>query len=266
MRKRLTLILIGAAIAALGLAASASALLTSPDGNTQEIAVGIKPTKLYKKTPTPITLEVLTKTGSSTDPNGKPVPVTEAVIDFSKGTAIQSKGYPVCEIGQIEGTTSEVANEVCKKAKVGSGHATVLLPSSKGVAVEQATVSAFNGKPVNGKPVVLLHTFGLAPVQVSQVLVGTVSDYNKEGYGPRLTVPVPLLAGGTGALTEFETTIFKKYQYKGKTVSYVTATCQSKKLKARGKFTFRDGQSLTPEVTGKCAQKPEPKKKKKGKK
>jgi hypothetical protein len=261
MRKRLTLILIGAAIAALGLAASASALLTAPDGNTQEIAVAIKPTKLYKKTATPITLEVTTKTGSTTDPNGKPVPVTEA-IDFAKGTAIQSKGYPVCELSQIEGTTTEVANEVCKKAKVGSGRAIVLLPGARGVAAENAVVTAFNGKPVNGKPVVLLHTFGLSPVQVSQVLVGTVSNYNKEGYGPRLTVPVPLLAGGQGALTEFEATIFKKYQYKGKTVSYVTATCPSKKLKARGKFTFRDGQSLTPEVTGKCAQKPEPKKKK----
>lgn len=261
MRKRLTYVLIGAAIAALGLVASAAAVLTAPDGNTQELAVAIKPTKLYKKTPTPVTLEVLTKTGTTTEPLGKPVPVTEAVIDFAKGTAIQSKGYPTCDISQIEGTTSEVANEVCKKAKIGSGHATVLLPSAKGVSAEQAVVSAFNGKPQGKNPVVLLHTFGLSPVQVSQVLVGTVTNYNKEGYGPRLTVPVPLLAGGTGALTEFQTTIFKKYKYKGKTVSYVTATCPSKKLKARGKFTFRDGQSLTPEITGKCAQKPEPKKK-----
>lgn len=261
MRKRLTLTLIGAALAALAVAATASAVLTAPDGNTQELAVSFSPTKLYKKTPTAIKLNVLTKTGSATDPNGKPVPVTEAVIDFPKGTAIESKGYPTCEVSKIEGVTTEVANEVCRKAKIGSGHATVLLPSAKGVAAENAEVTAFNGPAQGGNPVVLLHTFGLAPVQVSQVLVGTVTKYNKEGYGPRLTVPVPLLAGGTGALTEFQTTIFKKYAYKGKQVSYVTATCPSKKLKARGTFTFKDGQSLTPEVTGKCAQKPEPKKK-----
>ena len=39
----------------------------------------------------------------------------------------------------------------------------------------------------------------------------------------------------------------------------MSATCATKKLKARGKFVFRDGESLTPELTGKCSQKPEPK-------
>ncbi len=263
MRKRLTFALIGSLVAVLAVAASAlSNTLSAPDGNTQSLEVGIKPTKLYKKTPTPITLEVTTKTGSTSDPNGKPVPVTEAVIDFAKGTTIESTGYPTCELGQIEGQTATVANEACKKAKIGSGHASVLLPSSKGATAENLEVTAFNGKPQGKNPVVLLHTFGLSPVQVTQVLVGTVTKYNKEGFGPRLSVPVPAIAGGAGALTEFEATIFKKYAYKGKQRSYVTATCPSKKLKARGKFIFKDGQSLTPEVSGKCAQKPEPKKKK----
>ena len=262
MRKRLTFALIGAALAVLAVAATAlSTTLSAPDGNTQTLEVGIKPTKLYKKTPTPITLEVTTKTGSTSDPNGKPVPVTEAVIDFAKGTALESTGYPTCELSQIEGVTATVANEVCKKAKIGTGHASVLLPTSKGVATENLEVTAFNAKAQGKNPVVLLHTFGLSPVQVTQVLVGTVTKYEKEGFGPRLTVPVPPIAGGTGALTEFAATIFKKYSYKGKQRSYVTATCPSKKLKARGKFTFKDGQSLTPEVTGRCAQKPEPKKK-----
>jgi len=262
MRKRLTFVLIGAVVAAVAAAGSATAVLTAPDGNTQELGVAIKPTKLGKKTPTPITLDVTTKTGSTSDPNGKPVPVTEAVLDFAKGTAIESTGYPTCNLASIEGATAEVANETCKKAKIGSGHATVLLPGSKGVVAETLEVNAFNGKSQGKNPVVLLHTYGQSPVQVTQLLVGTVTKYNKEGFGPRLTVPVPPIAGGTGALTEFEAKIFKKYSYKGKQRSYVTATCPQKKLKARGKFVFKDGQSLTPEVRGKCTQKPEPKKKK----
>jgi hypothetical protein len=264
MRKRLIFMLFAVALAALVAAAGAmSTTLSAPDGNTQGLEVAIKPTKLFKKKPTPIKLEVVTTTGSTKDPNGKPIPVTEAVIDFAKGTAIESKGYPTCDVSQIEGVTATVANEVCRKAKIGGGHATVLLPSSKGASSEALEVTAFNGKPVGGNPVVLLHAFGLAPVQVTQVLVGTVTKYNKEGFGPRLTVPVPAIAGGSGALTEFTATIFKKYSFKGQQRSYVTATCPSKKLKARGKFTFKDGESLTPEVTGKCTQKPEPKKHKK---
>jgi hypothetical protein len=264
MRKRLTFVLIGAVIAALAMAATAAAVLTAPDGNTQELGVSLKPTKLSKTKPTPVTLDVLTKTGTTTEPNGKPIPVTETVIDFNKGTAIESTGYPTCSLSAIESVTAEVANETCKKSKIGSGHATVLLPSSKGVTVEPLEVNAFNGVAQGKNPVVLLHVYGQSPVQVTQVLVGTVTKYNKEGYGPRLTVPVPAIAGGTGALTEFETKIFKKYSYKGQQRSYVTATCATKKLKARGKFVFKDGQSLTPEVTGKCTQQPE--KKKKGKK
>jgi hypothetical protein len=263
MRKRLTFVLIGAVIATVAAVATAGAVLTAADGNTQELAVSIKPTKLMKKAPTPVTLDVLTKTGTTSDPTGKPIPVTEAVIDFSKGTAIESTGFPTCSLSAIEGATAEVANEVCKKSKIGSGHATVLLPGSKGVVAENLEVNAFNGVPQGKNPVVLLDAYGASPVQVTQILVGTVTKYNKEGFGPRLTVPVLPIAGGLGSLTEFEAKIFKKYSYKGKQRSYVTATCPTKKLKARGLFVFKDGQSLTPEVTGKCTQKPEPKKKNK---
>jgi len=53
--------------------------------------------------------------------------------------------------------------------------------------------------------------------------------------------------------------IFKKFKYKGKVRSYVSSTCLKKKLKTRGQFIFRDGESLTPSVTQKCVQKPEKK-------
>jgi hypothetical protein len=256
MRKRLTYVLIGALVAALAAAATAAAVLTAPDGNTQEIAVAIKPTKLSKTTPTPVTLDVTTKTVSTTDPNGKPVPAVEAIIDFDKGTAIESKGYPTCDVTKLENVSTETGLEACKKAKIGNGFATALLPSAKGVIPEPLTVTAYNGKPQGSKPVILLQAYGLAPVQVTQVLTGPVTHYNKEGYGPRLTLAIPLIAGGGGALTEFHATIFKKYKYKGKQRTYVSATCpNSKKLKARGKFVFKDGQSLTPAVTGKCTQK-----------
>jgi hypothetical protein len=256
LRKRLTIVLTGAIIAALAIAATAAAVLVAPDGNTQEIAVSFKPKKLSKTVPTPVTLDVTTRTTSTTDPSGKPVPAIEAIIDFDKGASIQSKGYPTCDVTKLENVSTEVGLEACKKAKIGGGTATALLPSAKGATPENLVVTAYNGKPQGSKPVVLLQAYGQAPVQVTQVLTGVVTKYNKEGYGPRLTIAIPLIAGGGGALTDFHATIFKKYRYKGKEVSYVSAICKTKKLKARGKFVFRDGQSLTPVVTGKCKQKP----------
>ena len=47
------------------------------------------------------------------------------------------------------------------------------------------------------------------------MLTGTVSNYGKEGYGPRLDLDIPLIAGGTGALKEFEVKIEKKWRFKG---------------------------------------------------
>jgi hypothetical protein len=102
--------------------------------------------------------------------------------------------------------------------------------------------------------VVLLHAYGAVPIQTTLVLVGTVSGYDKEGYGPRLDVAIPAIAGGTGALTDFQVTIRRKFAYKGKQRSFVSARCTSRKLKARGTFSYKDGEVLTAYSTQACKQ------------
>lgn len=265
MRKRLNLVVamavgVAAVAAATGRAAQ-SPVLSGPDGNTQSIAVTITPQKLSKKTAEPVTLDVTTATSTTTAANGVPVPAVEAVVDFPKGTKIFSKGYPTCDAGLLQNTSTEAALEACKKAQIGGGEGTADLVVGERVFPVGTTITAFNGIPVGGKPVILLHTYSQSPVQTTLVLVGAVSNYDKEGYGPRLDVTIPLIAGGQGAITGFHVKIFKTFSYKGVKRSYVSATCATKKLKSRGKFVFKDGQSLTPAVSGKCAQKPEGKRK-----
>ena len=62
---------------------------------------------------------------------------------------------------------------------------------------------------------ILLHTYSESPIQTTLVLVGAVSNLNKEGYGPRLDVTIPLIAGGQGAITGFHVKIFKKFTLQG---------------------------------------------------
>jgi hypothetical protein len=265
-RKRLTLAVAMAVVAAVVIVAVAGAaqspVLTAPDGNTQSIAINFTPRKLSKTTAEPVTLDVTTAT-TTTNPaanKGAPIPAVEAIVDFPKGTKILSKGYPTCDAGLLQNTSTEAALEACKKAKVGSGEGTADLVVGERIFPVTTTITAFNGIPVGGKPVILLHTYSQSPIQTTLVLVGAVSNFNKEGYGPRLDVTIPLIAGGQGAITSFHVKIFKKFRYKGRIRSYVSATCATKKLKARGKFVFKDGESLTPKLTGKCSQKPEAKK------
>ena len=235
-------------------AAWAGPTVNAPDGNTQSIDVQVRPKKLSKKTFTPASLDVTTLTTSTTDPNGVPIPAVHATLDFDKNTRLYTKGLPTCEAAKLQSQSTEVAEQVCGNAKIGSGHAIAYLRAGKVYEVPQ-TVTAFNGVPKGGKPTVLLHTYGTTPLQVSLVLEGTVSNPNKEGYGPRLDLDVPLIAGGTGALKEFNVKIDKKWRFKGVKRSFISAKCpNSKKLKDRGTFTFRDGEALTALSKQSCKQ------------
>jgi hypothetical protein len=260
MRRHLKLTMALAALSVIAMSGTAFAVLsktlTGPDGNTQSIGVSITPTKLSKSKPTPVTLDVRTHTESVTDPNRVPSPAIEAILDFDKYTKISAKGFPTCDATAIENTSTESALRACRRAKIGSGSARALIRVGSKVVEQPTTVTAFNGQPQGGHPVILLHAYGERPIQTTLVLSGPVTNYNKEGYGPRLDLHIPLIAGGTGSLIEFHATVKKLFRYKGKSVSYVTAMCKgSKKLKARGKFVFKDGESLTPTLVQKCKPK-----------
>lgn len=235
-------------------AAWAGPTVVGPDGNTQSIDVQVRPKKLSKKTLGPATLEVTTLTTSTTDPNGVPSPAVHAVVDFDKSLRLYTKGLATCDSGKLQNQSTEVAERVCRNAKIGSGHALAYLKAGKVYEVPQ-TVTAFNGIPKGGKPTIILHTYGTTPLQVSLVLEGTVLNYNKEGYGPRLDLNIPLIAGGTGALKEFNVKIDKKWRYKGVKRSFISGKCpNSKSLKGRGTFTYQDGESLTALSKQSCKQ------------
>jgi hypothetical protein len=261
MHKRFTLVATLVALVAVAIpvsAAIAGETVTGPDGNTQSLEASVAPAGLYKKTPSPAALNVEVKTGAT---SGIPSPAVHDVIDFDQNLSLATKGLPTCNAALLQNTTTEAAEAACGKAKIGSGTSTTLLPLGS-LYTEPTKVVAFNGVPQGGKPVVLLQAYGTSPVQTTLVLVGTVSNLGKEGYGPRLDVTVPPIAGGVGVITDFKVKIQKSWTYKGKKMSFVSAKCPaSKKLKYRGAFTYKDGTTIEAATTQTCTPKPEPKKK-----
>lgn len=258
MRKRSTLIAVSAVALIAAIAASAAvagAPVTGADGNSQAIDVKIAPKKLSKSKLSPASLEVTTAVTNATTPGGVPVPATRVVVDFAKTAKLFTKGLPTCNSGKLQNVSTEVAKQNCKGAIIGGGKAAALLPVGTKIYPVAQTVTAFNGVPKGGKPTVLLHTYGTTPIQTTLVLNGVVSNYNKEGFGPRLDVEVPLIAGGAGALTDFNVKINKRWKYKGEQVSFLSAKCpNNKKLKARGAFTFKDGETITAFSNQSCQQ------------
>ena len=70
--------------------------------------------------------------------------------------------------------------------------------------------------------------------------------------GTTLDVTVPPLAGGTGAIAQFHTTV--------EAGKYVQVRCKKKEIKTTSTFYFNDAEPANAEDTQKCKQK----KKKKG--
>jgi hypothetical protein len=147
--------------------AFAGPVVSGSDGNTQTVDVVLVPKKLSKTALTPATLKVTTKTGTTTAANGVPSPATQATVDFDKSAKLFTKGIPTCAAAQLQNTTTEAALAACGDAKIGTGTGMALLPVGTQVFPEPTTVTAFNGVPQGGDPVVLLHAYGSAPIQTT---------------------------------------------------------------------------------------------------
>ena len=63
-------------------------------------------------------------------------------------------------------------------------------------------------------------------------------------YGLKTVAEIPKIAGGYGTPIYGRLKIGKKWQYKGKTLSYANASCPDGHLQAKAQLTFKDGTLL----------------------
>jgi hypothetical protein len=146
----------------------------------------------------------------------------------------KKKSIPQCSPASIEGTTTADAVAACGKSQIGTGSA---IADVGGIDLP-ATVTAFNGTPVNGNLSILLHS-RVDAASLTTVLVGEIRKGGASApYGDQLNVPVPPLAGGAAAIQQFGATVQKKIL--GKT-GYITAgKCTDGSYSFRGTFDYSD--------------------------
>jgi hypothetical protein len=232
----------GALVAIVGLAGALSAIGIASAATTVSVdqSDGIAPKRLPKTKFQPASLNVVVS--STTDPAGEfPVAVTNTRLDFDDDGKITTKGLKVCR-ADLEGTTTEAARSMCRPSMVGKGTARAQVP---GLGNVNAVVSAFNGPKQGPNATIILHA--RTTLGTTTVLTGTISRINQGDYGTRLNVPVePLPAGAV--LTRFETTVEKKWRFRGKTYNYITARCHdgNKTLNIKGTFELADNDTGTP--------------------
>jgi hypothetical protein len=245
------------AITLLAMAALAAALIAQAAADTVhvgnlEITIegGISPTKLPKKTPAPISLNV---NGTLRTEDGTHPPALKTLdLLFDKYGHLNTKGLATCTVGKLQSTLTSQAKKVCGPALVGTGKvsADIALP-------EQAPFSAsgplliFNGAPKNGKQVLIFHVYAHVPAPTTFVTTAVISKHSGK-YGTEAQITIPTIVGGQGSLTAFAATLQKSWTYKGKRESLLTASCPTGKLVAHGDFTFADGTKAAGDVVRPC--------------
>jgi hypothetical protein len=215
---------------------------------------GFQPKTLSKTEFTPI---AFTAEGSIKTVNGEhPPALKEVLVEADKNTAVTTKGYPTCKSGQLQSQDTAHAESICKSALIGTGttNIEIAFPESRRVPVSSKLL-IFNGGEQGGVVTYYIHAYITVPVPAAVVTTVKIKKIHNGRYGLLAVASIPKIAGGSGSVTSFSLKIDKKFTYKGKKVSVLSAKCPDGKLQAHATAVFADGTKASTEFVRPCTGK-----------
>lgn len=171
--------------------------------------------------------------------------VRKLTVDFDRTIHVNVKGLPACSAGQLTARTTAGAKRACGDAVVGSGSGEVEIafPEQAPIMVKSPLV-AFNGGVHGGKTVLFIHGFINVPTPAAVVAEAKITKVHDGHYGMHTVTTVPRIAGGAGSVTRVDLNLGRKFTYKGKPASYLTASCPTGVYFIKGQLDFDDGTAL----------------------
>jgi hypothetical protein len=257
MRKHLTLILALGALVALSAAAIASAEKpTIVKAGNLELTLngGFSPKALSKTTQTPISLNV---SGKIATLDGTHPPALESfTVETDKNGAVNAKGLPSCTAGALQSRDTKSAEKACPTSIVGKGKTKVevAFPEQTPFTAEGPLV-LFNGGVQGNTTTLFVHAYVNVPAPTAIVTTVKITKIHNGRYGLKSVGTIPKIAGGSGSVLSFELTVNRKFTYKGKQVSYLTAKCPDGHLDATGTAKFKGGTTIHGSIVRKCTPK-----------
>ena len=244
-----------AALATLLIACLALASLTqaevSQQGNLRVTYNGaISPTKLPREGSAPVRVKVSAAV-SSTKAGRNPPQLQTIAIAINRHGILDSTGLPVCELREIQPSTTAKALEECRASLVGAGsfEAKVLLPQQSPFP-SAGKLHAYNGT-YKGKPAILAHVYGTDPAPTSFTLPFVIKR-SQGAFATTLTTNLPQVTSEWGYVTGLSLDLHRTYRYRGKARSYLSASCPAPKGFPGASFSFAKvsfgfkGRSLAP--------------------
>jgi hypothetical protein len=194
--------------------------------------------------------------------DGTPPPKLKGLrIEINKEGRFDTTGLPTCPYAKIQPATTQRALANCRSALVGQGsfNAQIALKGQEGEGYAAGgRLLVFNGEK-GGKPVLFGQIYSPRPFATSFVIVFEVSELRKGAYGTVLSATLPKALRSWGNLTAIEMKLSRKYGFKGKQRSYISAGCPAPKgfslasfRLAKTQFSFLGGKEIESTVTGDC--------------
>ena len=251
-KRRASLLLASVVLAAFG-ASAAFAASTSP---TVSLFAQLSRTVLPRDRDVPVELHVDTTLGSN---DGQiPPNVSQFTVSFNRHGRIDNHGLPTCASSTVEQRTAASALAACKSALVGHGtiSGTIQFPD-KDPFNATGKVQAFNGRS-GGRDAILMQVEVTEPAPVAFV-IPLVPQKTAGEFGTTFTATLPPVAGGFGTLTGLDLTMGRRYRFRGKRHSFLSASCPVPKGLPGGIFPLAEasylletGKTLSATAIGSC--------------
>lgn len=243
-----TALLLACALAAL-LATAANGALVEVEGLVLRADGGFQPQKLPRHGYAPIHFQG--HVGIAAKDGGRPSPLRQAVVDFDRDGRLSVKGLATCPPDRVAAVNSEAARQLCRAAIVGTGKLRLMVALPSGNVSASSPLTIFNGPPVGGQPTALLQTQVAVPSPQTYVIEVPIERRPGE-FRYRVTLDIPPLASGLGAITGLEVDVGRRYSAGGQRRSYVSARCSDGILRTHGRFSFEDGTVIDGSVEKFC--------------
>lgn len=232
--------------------AGAGAAVVEVNDLVLEANGGFQPRVLPRKKFAPIEFQGFANIGSRS--GGRPLTLTQAVVDFDRDGRLNAGGLPTCPPERVAAVGTEEARSLCRGAIVGTGTVEALVYVGESVLPASSPLTIFNGPPSEGHPTVVLHARTTTPATQTYAILVPIE--RRRGYFRyRATLDVPPIAGGLGVLTRIKVKIGRRFKVDGQKRSYVSAHCSDGILQTNGRFTFADGTIIDGAVEKFCRAK-----------
>jgi hypothetical protein len=217
----------------------------------------ISPTALPRTGVAPVGISL---DGQISTTDGSQLPQLKGLkIEFNRGGRLDYTGLPVCPLQRIRIATTQRALSACRGALVGDGsfEANIVLSGQEPYPTT-GKLLVFNGRQ-RGKPVLYGQIYSSEPFATSFVIVFDISQRPKGKFGTVLTASLPEALGDWGYVTAIEMKLSRRYSFRGKSHSYLSAGCPAPKgfpgaifTLARTSFAFAGGKTISSSLTRNC--------------